>query len=98
VCRLGIYDGRLKFHQATMSHLNLQELENGSRHGRKYFGRSCAKLRTEMRRSSARPRAWRTRSENEEAFRRYEEERLSAAASIAETMVRLDAERGRRRS
>jgi hypothetical protein len=52
----------------------------------------------EIRRSSARPRAWRTRSENEEAFRRYEEERLSAAASIAETMVRLDAERGRRRS
>jgi hypothetical protein len=50
-----------------------------------------------IRRSSARPRAWRTRSENEEVFRRYEEERLGAAASIAETMVRLDAERGRRR-
>jgi hypothetical protein len=53
--------------------------------------------RDEIRRSGARPRAWRTRSENEEAFRRYEEERLSAAASIAETMVRLHAERGRRR-
>jgi hypothetical protein len=50
----------------------------------------------EIRRSSARPRAWRTRSENEEAFRRYEEERLCAAGSIAETMIRLDAERGRR--
>jgi hypothetical protein len=50
-----------------------------------------------IRRSSARPRAWRTKSENEEVFRRYEEERLSAAGSIAETMIRLDAERGRRR-
>jgi hypothetical protein len=51
----------------------------------------------EIRRSSARPRAWRTKSENEEAFRRYEEERLSAAGSIAETMIRVDAERGRMR-
>jgi hypothetical protein len=50
----------------------------------------------EIRRSSARPRSWRTRSANEDAFRRYEEERLSAAGSIAETMIRLNAERGRR--
>ncbi|KAF1839452.1 hypothetical protein BDW02DRAFT_486991 [Decorospora gaudefroyi] len=49
-----------------------------------------------VRRSSARPRAYRTRSENAEAFRQYEEERLGLSGSVAEELLRLDARRGRR--
>jgi hypothetical protein len=49
----------------------------------------------DVRRSRARPMAWRTRSENEEVFRRGEEERVEVARQVAESLVRLDAERGR---
>lgn len=51
----------------------------------------------DVRRSrAARPRAWRTRSENEEVARQDEEMRREMAGSVAENLVRLDAERGRR--
>jgi hypothetical protein len=46
-----------------------------------------------VRRSRARPQTWRTRSENEEVFRREEEERVEVARQVAESLVRLDAER-----
>ncbi|KAF2032748.1 hypothetical protein EK21DRAFT_109809 [Setomelanomma holmii] len=49
-----------------------------------------------VRRSRARPRTWRTRSENEEVERREEEERAVVAREVAEEMVRLDAVRGMR--
>ncbi|KAH7088942.1 hypothetical protein FB567DRAFT_321311 [Paraphoma chrysanthemicola] len=49
----------------------------------------------EIRRSRARPRTWRTRSENEEAERRQEEERVEIARQVAEELVRMDAMRGR---
>jgi hypothetical protein len=48
----------------------------------------------EVRRSRARrPNVWRTASENEEAERREEEERVEVARQVAENLVRLDAER-----
>jgi hypothetical protein len=49
----------------------------------------------EIRRSSARPRYWRTREENEEAAWKYEEERRDVARNVAEELVRLDARYGR---
>ncbi|CAA9964929.1 hypothetical protein PTMSG1_08288 [Pyrenophora teres f. maculata] len=49
----------------------------------------------EVRRSSARPRYWRTREENDEVFRKREEERLDAQRNLAEQLARLDAMRGR---
>lgn len=49
----------------------------------------------EIRRSSARPRYWRTREENEEVARKYEEDRRDVARSVAEELVRLDVQRGR---
>ncbi|CAN9220213.1 unnamed protein product [Alternaria alternata] len=48
-----------------------------------------------IRRSSARPRYWRTREENEEVARKYEEDRRDVARNVAEELVRLDAQRGR---
>lgn len=45
--------------------------------------------KTEVRRSRARPHVWRTRSENVEARRRDEEERLDVARNVAEELVRL---------
>lgn len=48
-----------------------------------------------VRRSRARPRTWRTRSENEEAQRRDEEERLDMSRNVAESLLRHDLERGR---
>jgi hypothetical protein len=51
----------------------------------------------EVRRSRAarRPNVWRTRSQNEELERREEEERIEVARQVAESLVRLDAERER---
>ena len=49
----------------------------------------------EVRRSSARPRYWRTREENEEVYRKREEERLDMQRNLAEQLARLDATRGR---
>ncbi|KAH7068972.1 hypothetical protein BKA63DRAFT_98741 [Paraphoma chrysanthemicola] len=49
----------------------------------------------EVRRSRARPRTWRTRSENEDVERREEEERVEIARQVAEELVRMDAMRGR---
>ncbi|KAG9194551.1 hypothetical protein G6011_04586 [Alternaria panax] len=48
-----------------------------------------------VRRSSARPRYWRTQEENEEVARKYEEDRRDVARNVAEELVRLDAQRGR---
>lgn len=48
----------------------------------------------EVRRSSARPRYWRTREENEEVYRKREEERLDMQRNLAEQLARLDAIRG----
>ncbi|KAF1945213.1 hypothetical protein EJ02DRAFT_339122 [Clathrospora elynae] len=50
----------------------------------------------EIRRSRAKPRTWRTQIENEEAFRKEEEERLYVVRNVAEKLVRLNAETGRR--
>ena len=47
----------------------------------------------EVRRSRAKPRTWRTRSEIEEMERRDEEERTYVARQVAEELVRLDAVR-----
>jgi hypothetical protein len=50
----------------------------------------------DVRRSrAARPNVWRTRSENDEVARREEEDRIELARQIAESLVRLDAERER---
>jgi hypothetical protein len=49
----------------------------------------------EIRRSGARPRYWRTREENMQVARKYEEDRRDAARDIAEELVRLEAHRGR---
>ena len=49
----------------------------------------------EVRRSSARPRYWRSREENEDVFRKREEERLDVQRNLAEQLARLDAMRGR---
>jgi hypothetical protein len=46
-------------------------------------------------RARARPNVWRTRSENEEVERIEEEERVEVARQVAESLVRLDADRGR---
>ncbi|EUC34614.1 hypothetical protein COCCADRAFT_35767 [Bipolaris zeicola 26-R-13] len=48
-----------------------------------------------VRRSSARPRYWRTAEENAEAARRYDEERRDAVTSAAEDMARMTAQRAR---
>ncbi|KAH8724974.1 hypothetical protein GQ44DRAFT_740041 [Phaeosphaeriaceae sp. PMI808] len=49
----------------------------------------------DVRRSRARPRpnTWRTRSENEDAFKLHEEGRIELAIQVAESLVRLNAER-----
>jgi hypothetical protein len=51
---------------------------------------------SDVRRSRARPNTWRTRSENEEVARVEEEERVEASRQVAESLVRLDVERGMR--
>lgn len=49
----------------------------------------------EVRRSRARrPNVWRTASENEEVARREDEDRMEVARQVAESLVRLDVERG----
>lgn len=48
-----------------------------------------------VRRSSARPRYWRTKEENDAAALRYEEERRDILRGAAEDMARRDAQRGR---
>ena len=48
-----------------------------------------------VRRSSARPRYWRTKEENDAAALRYEEERGDILRGAAEDMARRDAQRGR---
>lgn len=50
---------------------------------------------TIVRRSSARPRYWRTAEENAEVARRYDEERRDAVTSAAENMARMTAQPGR---
>ncbi|CAO2654766.1 Nn.00g114990.m01.CDS01 [Neocucurbitaria sp. VM-36] len=45
---------------------------------------------SEVRRSRARPRTWRTRSENEDMQRQEEEGRLEESRNVAEEAVRLD--------
>lgn len=48
-------------------------------------------LGSEVRRSRAGPRTWRTKSENEEASLGYEEDRLETSRNVAEESVRLAA-------
>ncbi|KAI4645668.1 hypothetical protein J4E93_005245 [Alternaria ventricosa] len=50
----------------------------------------------EIRRSSARPRYWRTREENEAVARKYAEDTRDVARDVAEELIRLDARRGNR--
>jgi len=48
----------------------------------------------EIRRSSARPRYWRTREENEAVARKYAEDTRDHARDVAEELIRLDARHG----
>ena len=47
-------------------------------------------VESDVRRSRARPRTWRTRSENEEMQRREEDEWVEESRNVVEEMVRLD--------
>jgi hypothetical protein len=60
-----------------------------------FMRRESGDAGAEVRRSRARPNVWRTRAENDEVERREEEDRVEVARQVVESLVRLDAERGR---
>jgi hypothetical protein len=62
---------------------------------RKDDGGKGTEVRRSRARARARPNVWRTRSENEVRERMEEEERVEGESLVAESLVRLDAERER---